>query len=487
MKNTLNKHLFFRVFIFICLISSSAFLLVPLKNLWREITEAQAEKQAIKIPSLSPLVKQAQPAVLVITTEALVEREIPGFPFLIPGPPSQQQGQGSGFIINEDGYFLTNEHVIRGAQTIKVKVGLKRREYNAVIIGSDEHLDIALGRIEVLDNNGKRVKIRWPYLPLGDSDKLELGDHVVALGTPFGLTQSVLYGIVSQKNRGNIKPNGRDLFSELTQIQMPINFGSSGGPIIDLSGRVVLISESIASGNSIAFGLPINTVKNVLASLEKGGIEKSFLGIEPDELSAELADKLGILEDDLGAVIAHVHPNTPAKKAGLKAGDVVLEVDGQKISDPFKLREVTAYKGVGQILTLKIFRQEKGIMEVKVKLEKRPDQATLFKPQLEKSITLTSESMGLELADTSEYLRKELALSPEHYGARVVGIAPGSPAEAANILPNDVIVKVDKAPINSAKQLKNILDATPAGATLPVFLWRGHDYRFVHLKKPPKK
>src|SRR5262245_53332424 len=145
MKITLNRRLFFHIFLFICFCSSTAFLLVPLKNLWREISDAQAAKQAIPIPSWSPLVKRAQPAVLVITTEVLVEREFPDLPFMAPGSPVKQQGQGSGFIINEDGYFLTNEHVIRGAVKISVAVGKNlRRTYNAKVIGADEQLDVAL-------------------------------------------------------------------------------------------------------------------------------------------------------------------------------------------------------------------------------------------------------------------------------------------------------------------------------------------------------
>ncbi|HXW60555.1 MAG TPA: trypsin-like peptidase domain-containing protein, partial [Myxococcota bacterium] len=383
MKKLFINRLSLCLFLFLCLFSSSAFLLLPqMKILWREISDAQAKKQSLKIPSWAPMVERAQPAVLVITTEAVVEQpvmEFPGLPFLIPMPPERQQGKGSGFIINQDGYFITNEHVIQGAQKIKVRVGLNRKEYNAKIIGSDEALDLALGQIEYVDPADPTKKIVWPYLPMGNSDELKLGEAVMALGNPLGLDQSVNVGIVSQKHRSGIKPNGRDLFIELIQLQMPINPGNSGGPVVDDSGRVVAVSESImASGNAIAFGVPINIVKEMLPFLEKGGIEKTYLGIETLDLSPELAKKLGLPEDQQGVVVAQVHPNTPAKKAGLEVMDVILEVDGVQIPDFYKLRRMAAYKGVGQTINLKIYRQGRGNMDVKVKLEKRPGQTTQF-------------------------------------------------------------------------------------------------------------
>lgn len=490
MKKIPINRISLRIFFIISLFSSSAYLALPfIKNLWREITEAQAKKQSLNIPSWAPLVERAQPAVLVITTEAMVEQpmmEFPGLPFYVPMPPERQQGKGSGFIINEDGYFITNEHVIHGAQKIKVRVGLSRREYSAKIIGADEALDLALGQIEYVDPADPKKKIKWPFLPMGDSDMLKLGEGVMALGNPLGLDQSVNVGIVSQKHRGGIKPNGRDLFVELIQLQMPINPGNSGGPVLDDAGRVVAVSESImAAGNAIAFGVPINIVKEMVPFLEKGGIEKSYLGIEPMDLNPDLAKKLGLTEDDEGAVIAQVHPNTPAKKAGLEVMDVVLEVDGVKISDSFKLREKTAYKGIGQVISLKVHRQGRGILEIKVKLEKRPGQRTAFsRPQNEKSRTVTVDSMGLELGETSEQLRKELSLNAKNHGAQVVGVAPRSLAETADISPGDVIIKVDKTFINSAEQLKDTFEKSPAGSTLLILLWRGHDMRFVHVKIP---
>lgn len=480
------NRLSFRLFLFLALFSTSAYVLLPkIKFLWREITESEAKKLSLGIPSWAPLVERAQPAVLVITTEAVLEQpmmEFPGLPFYLPMPPERQQGKGSGFIINEDGYFITNEHVIHGAQKIKVRVGHNRGEYDATIIGSDEALDIALGKINLKEKESKK---KWPFLPLGNSDEIKLGQSVMALGNPLGLDQSVNIGYISQHHRGGMKPSGRDLFVELIQLQMPINPGNSGGPVLDDSGRVVAVSESImAAGNAIAFGVPINIVKEMLPLLEKGGIEKSYLGIEPVDLTPDLAFKLGLSEDERGAVIAQVRPNTPAKKAGLEVMDVVLAIDGVKISDSFKLREKTAYKGIGQLISLKIYRQGKGEMEIKVKLEKRPGQQALFKKPNDKTEQIIMvDSVGVELSDTSLQLRKELALSPKNHGAQIMGVAPRSAADLAGMIPGDVIVKVDKTLINSAEQLKDILEKAPIDSTLLVLLWRGQDMRFVHVKK----
>ncbi len=226
MKNQI-KSTKFSVAILLAIIFSSTAILLVAPRLWREITEMQAQKLSLKIPSWAPLVERAQPAVVVITTEAVIEQpplEFPGLPgpfrFFMPMPPEKQRGQGSGFIINEDGYIVTNQHVIDGAQKIKVTVGLNPREYTAEVIGADEPLDIALLKIKTEENE---EKVKWPFLPLGDSDKLRLGDPVMALGSPLGLVQSVNVGIVSHKHRGGIKPSGRDLFVELIQLQIPIS------------------------------------------------------------------------------------------------------------------------------------------------------------------------------------------------------------------------------------------------------------------------
>ncbi len=485
MKNLLSKKIV--LFMTVVTMLSSFVALAKISQLWREISEKQAKAQSLNIPSWAPLVEKSQPAVVVISTEAVFDHNrqdgLPGpFRFFMPLPPEKQQGQGSGFIINEDGYVITNEHVIQGAQKIKVMVGTNPREYKAKVIGSDEALDIALLKIEPEENE----KIIWPYLPLGDSDSIKLGDPIMALGSPLGLVQSVNVGIVSHKHRGGIKPSGRDLYVELIQLQVPINPGNSGGPVLDDSGRVIGISESIlASGQSIAFCVPSETIKTVIAQLmNKGSIEQAFLGVEPIDLTTQLARELGLSPNERGAVLAQVVPNTPAERAGLKAGDVILEIDGKKVSDSFNLRSQTAYKGIGNTVTLKVHRKGVGLLkEIKVKLEKRPGQASQPSKNIDQNLaSMTIESLGLKVVDTSAENRRELGLSSKNPGAQVAGISR-SAAENSSLAIGDIITKVDNTLITSAKQLKDLIDKAPKEKTFMMLTRRGQAERFVAVEK----
>lgn len=455
-------------------------------QLWRELSEEQAKKRSLNIPSWAPLVEASQPAVVVITTEAVVEQpplEVPGggpFRFFMPVPPENKHGQGSGFIFNPKGYIITNWHVIDGAQSIKVQVGLNPRQYKAKVIGSDEPLDIAILKIE------EDEKISWPYLPLGDSDQVNLGDPIMALGSPLGLVQSVTVGIVSHKSRKDIRPSGHYLLAEVMQIQAPINPGNSGGPVLDDSGRVLGISQSMsASGQSIAFCLPINTIKSIMPELMKNGqIEQAFLGVEPTDLTPPYAEKLGLPMSETGAVLIQVMPNTPAEKAGLKPMDVILEIDGKKVSDAFNLRRQTAYTGVGHMVKLKVYRKGVGTKEYSIKLGKRPGQTTqVIKNEEQKLSSLTIESVGLEVSDTTASVRNELSLNSKNPGAQVMGIARRSSAELAALMPDDVILKVDGTAITSAKHLKNLIDNAPKEKPLMMIIRRGQIERFVSLVK----
>jgi serine protease Do len=484
-KNNRSKVLFV---LLISLCSSTAFLVPSVTQIWTELSEAEAQKQMLNIPSWAPLVEKCQPAVVVITTEALVQQpmmEYPGLPgpfrFFMPTPPEKQRGQGSGFIFNKDGYILTNQHVIEDAQKIKVIVGNNPQEYDAQVIGSDETLDIAIIK---LVNPDKEKNIEWPFLPLGDSDSLRLGDPIMALGSPMGLLQSVNTGIVSHKQRGGLRPSGRDLYVELVQIQVPINPGNSGGPVTDTSGRVVGISESIlAAGQSIAFMVPINIIKEMIPQLiTHGKISKSFLGIEPRDLTAQDAKALGLGAAEKGAVVIQVMPQTPAEKAGLKPMDVLLEIDGKKITSSENLRNSTALKGVGQVITLKIFRKGQGRQEIKVKLEQRPGEtAEVPKAGPEKNSALAIDSIGLEVINTPEKARKELGLNPNNPGAFVV--RAGRAADVAGLKSGDVITEANSQAIKSAAQLKAIVDKAPPGSTLLMMTRRGSFKRFIPLQK----
>lgn len=469
------------------ILSSTATLLVSQK-IWREIPDSQAKKQSLNIKSWAPLIEKSQPAVVVITTEAIIKHppvEFPGLPgpfkFFMPIPPEKQQGQGSGFIINEEGYILTNHHVIDGAQKIKVTVGHNPKEYEAEIIGSDEPLDIALLKLK-LDKKEKSTK--WPYLPLGCSDDLRLGDPVIALGSPLGLVQSVNVGIVSHKHRGNIRPSGKDLDVEMLQLQVPINPGNSGGPILDDSGRVIAISESIlASGQVIAFGLPIDVIKLVLPQLvNKGLIERAFLGVTPTDLTPKYAKELGLSQNEKGAVIVEVLPNTPAYKAGLRPMDVILEIDSKRVNDSFNLRYQAAYKNIGQKIKLKLFRKDSGIKYISVKLAKRPGETVNFsKPEQKQLSAISIDSVGLVVIDTPKDIQSSLNLKKP--GAQIISVKKYSPADYTSLETGDVITKVSGIDVESAKHLQQIIKKAPKQKTLMMLTRRGRIERFVSLEK----
>lgn len=489
MKNRSRQgRIFFATILFGALISSTAYLWSK-TDIWREMSDGEAKRISLNIPSWAPLVERCQPAVVVIRTEAMVEQaplEFPGLPgpfrFFMPMPPEKLQGQGSGFIINEDGYVLTNQHVIDGAQRIKVTVGLDPQEYEAEVVGADEPMDIALLKIKT----DEKEKVKWPYLHLGDSDKIRLGDPVMVLGSPLGLVQSVNAGIVSHKHRGGIKPSGRELFVELIQLQVPINPGNSGGPILDDSGRVVAVSESIlASGQAIAFGLPISIIKEMLPQLQsKGFIERAFLGVEPTDLTPQYAKELGLSQNEKGAVLVQVMPDTPAAQAGLRPMDVILEIDGKRVVDSFNLRQQTAYKAVGQKISLKIYRKGVGIKRITATLGKRPgEELPSIKPDKKAVGTLSIESVGLEVMDTPKNIQEELHLPAASIGAQIVGVARRSSADFAGLKPGDVITRVDGTTITSASQLANIVNSAPKEKVFMMLTRRGNAERFVPLEK----
>jgi serine protease Do len=441
--------------------------------LWRVNTKSVS----LKIPSWAPIVKSSQPAVVVITTEASIQQppmEIPGLPApfrYYMAPPEKQSGQGSGFIINEDGYIITNQHVIEGAQKIKVQVGLSSQEYNAIVVGEDESIDIALLKIET------KEKIKWPFLPLGDSDKTELGDRLLALGTPLGLTQSVNDGILSHKNRSGLKPSGRQIFPEMWQVQMNIAPGSSGGPMLNDSGEAVAVSESIISGQAIAFGVPINLVKRIIPDLlAYGSVEKAFLGVKTLDLTPAQALALGLKADQGGAIVSQVVPNTPAQKAGFQPMDVILEIDGYSIKDSNSLRQKTALSGVNKEVSIKIFRKGKGNLVIKAVLEKLPGQKTKIAqiaPDKSISADYVIEKLGLSLKN-----------APSNNGAQITTVIRGSIADRYDLIPGDIIRQINTKDITSASEAKSIIDSVQSEDTLLVIIQRENDKIFVPIRMP---
>jgi len=307
--------------------------------------------------SFAPLVKKEMPAVVNISTRQVVKVQQPSpfgdpqmdeffYRFFGGRPPREQvrQSLGSGFIISTDGYILTNNHVVDMARDIKVALS-DGRIMDAKLVGKSKEIDIALIKVEATG---------LPSVVLGDSDALEVGDWVLAIGNPFGLSHTVTAGIVSAKGR----VIGVGPYDDLIQTDAAINPGNSGGPLFNTNGDVVGINTVIiATGQNLGFAVPISMVKEVLPSIrEKGRPDMGWLGVSAQAVTPDLAAAVGLTEP-IGALINGITKGSPADKAGLRRGDVIVELDGKKILDPSELPRMVAFGHIGKTVTLKVIRQ----------------------------------------------------------------------------------------------------------------------------------
>ncbi len=321
--------------------------------------------------SFAPLVKKEMATVVNISTRQVVKVQQPS-PFGDPqmdeffyhffgGRPQREQVRqslGSGSIISPDGYILTNNHVVGMAKDIKVALS-DGRVLEAKLVGTSKEIDIALIKVDAKD---------LPSVVLGDSDALEVGDWVVAIGNPFGLSHTVTAGIVSAKGR----VIGAGPYDDLIQTDAAINPGNSGGPLFDTRGEVVGINTMIlATGQNLGFAVPISMVKAVLTSLkEKGKPDMGWLGVTAQPLTPDLAAALD-LPEQIGALVTGVTKNGPAEKAGLQRGDVIVELDGKKVLDPAELPRMVAFGHIGRTVMLKVIRNGK-FMDISAMIELKP-------------------------------------------------------------------------------------------------------------------
>jgi serine protease Do len=324
--------------------------------------------------SFAPLVKKEMPAVVNISTRQVVrvQQQSPfGDPQMdeffyrffggaAPRREQVRQSLGSGFIISEDGYILTNNHVVDKARDIKVSLS-DGRVLEAKLIGKSPDIDIALIKVEATG---------LPVAVLGDSGPLEVGDWVVAIGNPFGLSHTVTAGIVSAKGR----VIGIGPYDDLIQTDAAINPGNSGGPLFNIKGEVVGINTVIiASGQNLGFAIPISMVREILPSMrEKGRPDMGWLGVSAQAVTPDIAAALG-LQEQAGAIVSQVTKGGPADKAGLKRGDVITELDGKKILDPSELPRMVAFGHIGKTVTMSVIRQGKPV-NIQAVIEPAPDQ-----------------------------------------------------------------------------------------------------------------
>ena len=380
----------------------------------------------------------------------------------IPQHSFKQRSLGSGFIISNDGYILTNNHVVAGADEIKIKLS-DGREFKAEVKGTDEKLDLAVLKID--------VKGGLPVAQLGDSDTIQVGEWVMAIGNPFGLNQTVTAGIVSAMGR----VIGSGPYDDFIQTDASINPGNSGGPLFNADGRVIGINTAIvAGGQGIGFAIPINMAKGVLPQLEeKGKVTRGWLGVGIQPVTPELAQSFGV-EGEKGALVADVTKDSPADKGGLKSGDIILEFDGKQIQEMNNLPRLVAVTPVGKKVKLKILRNGKP-ETVSVTIEKLKDGEESAQPGA------VQDRMGMTVRELNAELAAQIGIK-ETKGVVVMAVKPGGLAEEAGIASGDVIKEINGIKINTATDFTKAVSAHKKGEVMRLLLRRGDGSLFVAFK-----
>jgi serine protease Do len=370
--------------------------------------------------------------------------------------PHREQSLGTGFIISAEGYILTNNHVVNGADEVLVKLN-DGREIKGEIKGLDEKLDLALIKINEKD--------KLPVAELGDSDSLEVGEWVMAIGNPFGLAQTVTSGIVSAKGR----VIGSGPYDDFIQTDASINPGNSGGPLINTEGKVIGINTAIiAGGQGIGFAIPINMAKGIISQLrEKGKVTRGYLGIHFQPLTADLAKSFG-LDSEKGALIANVEKDTPAEKAGLKAGDVILAYDGKLISEGNELSRFVAVTPINKKVDLVIFRDGKK-QEVTVvvgRLKDSDGKATDLGGN-------ESDKIGIVVQELSKELAVRLGVKDTR-GLIIAEVKPASSAEEAGISAGDMIIEINSQHPDSMESYSAAVSKLKNGDVVRLLLKRSN-------------
>jgi len=483
--------------------------------------------QLTPLPSLAPLVKQLRPVVVNINSRfkprrATARRGLPPsrprtpfeqgpggpgddsedgdqqdpmerfFRFFggQPTPDDQERhGLGSGFLIG-NGMVLTNNHVVQiqdpGSNKFRPMDDIKvitdetspvgAREYVGKVIGNDPKSDIALLKLEGEHVNELKGAV------LGDSDALQVGDYVVAIGEPFGLQATVTSGIISAKERA-LGPNS--VYSDFLQTDASINPGNSGGPLFNLRGEVIGVNTAIIGGaNTIGFAIPIAVVKQILPQLEKTGrVSRGFLGVQPQPITQDMVDTLA-LKSTQGALLADVVKGGPADKAGIKPGDVVVSLNGKPVTDANQLTRDVGAIPPGQTVKLEVIRDGKA-RQVEVKLAERPDETETISraggqgADADKS---TGDLLGVRVQDLTPELAQRARVDPGTKGVVVTAVAPDSPAATAGLDPGDVILEINRQPVTSVADYKKAVSKLKKGDTVLLRVRSGPAVQYLPVK-----
>jgi len=412
--------------------------------------------------ALADIAAAVTPSVVNISTTKMVKQENPMYPFLEDpffkrffGEPGggggryrefKERSLGSGVIVSRDGYIVTNNHVVEGASEIKVVLSDKS-EYKGKVIGSDPRSDVAVIKIDAKN---------LPELTWGSSDELRAGEMVMAVGSPFGLSQSVTTGIISAVGRANV---GITDYEDFIQTDAAINPGNSGGALINMRGQLVGINTAIFSRTGgyqgIGFAVPVKMVKQVMDSLIKTGkVVRGWLGVSVQDVSPQLAKQFGV-ESAEGALVGEVVKGSPAEKAGIKRGDVIVGVDGKKVEDSGHLRNMAASTKVGSRLKLDIIR-DKNKMTVDVEVGEQPKDVQASQGGAETPET-SSALTGVTVQDLTPELIDKLRLDKDVAGVVVITVEQGSAADEAGLARGDVILSINKKSVKNTKNYNAVV------------------------------
>jgi len=421
--------------------------------------------------------KKVKPSVVTIRSEKTVtvspgeefhEDFFKGTPFedffKRGGPPTKQRqvGEGSGVIVDPAGYILTNYHVVGGADKLTIHLN-DGREFTGTVRGTDPKTDLAVVQVEAKD---------LPLAALGDSDKLQVGEWAIAIGAPFGLEETVTVGVLSAKGRSGL---GTGTYEEFLQTDASINPGNSGGPLVNIDGEVIGINAMIIQpGQGIGFAIPINLAKTIMMQLIKEGkVVRPWVGMGLQDLTPELMSAFALKEKE-GALISQVFPESPAEKAGLRVGDVILELDGKKIKNSQEVVREVLKRQVGQEIQLVVMREGK-------RVEVRVTTAQMLAELTErKGVQPPKEWFGLKVAPVTPDVAKQLSL-PKAEGVVVEGVDPGSGAQLAGLRKGDVILEVNRQKIQDEKDYRNAMEKTKPGQSVLLLVNRGGSMFFMTL------
>ena len=461
------------------------------------IPQACAQSPRVSIPDFADLVERASPAVVNIrTTEKVMQQQaqggIPGMPedqaeffrrFFgvpipgLPGGPKQGQpnsgkpqeadrGVGSGFIIESNGLILTNAHVVEGANTIYVTL-TDKREYKAKLLGMDKRTDMAVVKIEARD---------LPRLPLGDSSRVRVGEWVLAIGSPFGLENTVTAGIVSAKSRdtGDYLP--------FIQTDVAVNPGNSGGPLLNTAGQVIGINSQIFSRSGgymgISFAIPIDEAMRVADQLRTNGkMTRGRIGVALGEMTKEVAESLG-LGRPRGAYVRNVEPGGPAAAGGIESGDVILSFNGRDISKSTDLPRVVGETKPGTSASVQVWRKGSTRDLIVSVVDTEAGQAASKKPDSSSSSSGNTNSLGVAVSELSEGKKKELNIRS---GVEVTGLGDG-PLARAGLRLGDVIIRIADVDITGVKQFESLVKGLDANKAVPIFVRRADSTMIIPVR-----